>query len=50
MIEFVERNGRTWQHGPGGLAETAAMVERIAGEPPPLNEDKFVAWVAGRIS
>jgi hypothetical protein len=37
MIGFVERNGRTWQHGAGSLA----MVERIAGEAPPLNVEEF---------
>ncbi len=30
--------------------ETATMVERIAGEPPPLSETDFLAWVAQRIS
>jgi hypothetical protein len=50
MIEFIERNGRTWTHPPGGLEETASMIERIAGEPPPLSEADFCAWVARNIS
>jgi len=50
MIEFVERNGRTWTHPTGGLSETATMIERLAGEPPPLSEDDFRAWVAQRVS
>jgi death-on-curing protein len=50
MIEFVERNGRTWTHPHGGLDETAGMIERLAGEPPPLSEEDFVAWAARRIS
>lgn len=50
MLEFVERNGRTWTHGPGGLDETASMIERLAGEPPPLTEGEFIEWVASRIS
>jgi len=50
MREFVERNGRTWTHPVGGLEETATIIERLAGEPPPLTEDDFRAWVAKRIS
>lgn len=50
MIEFVERNGRTWTHATGGLDETASMIERLAGEPPPLAEDDFLIWVQARIS
>jgi death-on-curing protein len=50
MIEFVERNARTWTHPPGGLDETATMIERIAGEPPPLSEEDFCEWVARNIS
>jgi death-on-curing protein len=50
MIEFVERNGRTWTHPARGLDETAEMIERLAGEPPPLAEKDFRAWVARRIS
>jgi len=50
MIEFVERNGHTWTHpAAGGVLETATMIERLAGEPPPLSEDDFRAWVAQRI-
>lgn len=33
MIEFVERNGRSWTHPTGGLEETATIIERLAGEP-----------------
>lgn len=50
MIEFVERNGRTWTHSERGFDETAEMVERLAGEPPPLTEGDFRAWVVRRIS
>lgn len=50
MIEFVERNGRIWTHPARGLEETAEMLERLAGEPPPLNEEDFRAWVTRRIS
>ncbi|MEA2180923.1 MAG: death on curing protein [Solirubrobacteraceae bacterium] len=41
MIEFVERNRRMWTHSAGGLSETATMIERLAGEPPPVSEDDF---------
>ena len=50
MVEFVERNGSIWSHAPGGLDETATMIERLAGEPPPLTEAEFCTWVAGRIA
>jgi death-on-curing protein len=50
MIEFVERNERTWTHPARGLDETAELLERLAGEPPPLTEEDFCAWVARRIS
>jgi death-on-curing protein len=50
MIEFIERNGHSWTHGPGGRDETATMIERVSGEPPPLTEDDFLAWVAQRIT
>ena len=50
MIEFVERNGRTWTHPAGGLQETASMIERVAGEPPPLSEGEFIEWAAQRIT
>jgi death-on-curing protein len=50
MIEFVERNGRTWTHARRGIEETAEMLERLAGEPPPLTEGDFCAWVVRRIS
>jgi death on curing protein len=50
MLEFVERNRRTWTHPAAGLDETAEMIERLAGEPPPLSEQDFRTWVARRIS
>jgi prophage maintenance system killer protein len=50
MLEFVGRNGRTWTHGPGGLAETASMIERVSGKEPAISEEEFVAWVARRIA
>src|SRR5262245_49006514 len=36
MREFIDRNGRVWTHPGGDLDATAAMIERLAGEPPPL--------------
>ncbi len=50
MREFVERNGRTWTHPSGGLLETARMIERLAGEPPPLGEQAFILWATQRIA
>ena len=50
MVEFIERNGRSWQHPSGGLLETATMIQRIAGEPPLLSEPEFLSWVAERIA
>jgi len=50
MVEFVERNERTWTHPPGGQDETESMIRRLAGEPPPLSEEQFCAWVASCIT
>lgn len=51
MVEFVERNRRVFAHGPGGLDETAHMIERIAGDTkPPITEGEFLAWVAERVT
>jgi death-on-curing protein len=50
MIEFLQRNGRTWTHPTGGVHETADMIERLAGKPPVLSEKDFCAWAALRIS
>jgi death on curing protein len=49
MIEFIERNGRTWTHQ-ASLEQTASMIVRLAGEPPPLSETEFCAWASKRIS
>lgn len=50
MREFVERNGRAWTHGSGGLNEAVMMIRRLAGEPPPLSEVDFINWVVARVS
>jgi death-on-curing protein len=49
MVEFVERNGRTWTHPSGGMLETATMIQRLAGEPPALGEEAFLAWATQQI-
>jgi hypothetical protein len=30
--------------------DTAAIIQRLAGEPPPLSEAGFVAWVGQRVA
>jgi death-on-curing protein len=47
MVEFIERNGHRFEHPPGGLMETAEMIERLAAEL--VGEQEFAAWVAERI-
>jgi prophage maintenance system killer protein len=32
MTEFIERNGYRFEHPPGGLMETAEMIEKLAAE------------------
>src|SRR5215216_4040665 len=32
MLEFIERNGYRFEHTPGGLMETAEMIEKLAAE------------------
>jgi death-on-curing protein len=48
MVEFVERNGYTFEHPAGGLMETAGMIEALAAET--VSEDEFRGWVAERIN
>jgi death-on-curing protein len=48
MVEFIERNGCAFEHGPGGLMETAEMIEKLAAEL--VSEEEFGVWLAGRIS
>jgi hypothetical protein len=47
MIEFVERNGATFEHGHGGLQETAEAIEMLAADH--VTEHRFSAWVAARV-
>jgi death-on-curing protein len=47
MIEFIERNGRVFEHPPEGWTATAEMIERLAART--VTEDEFRAWVAERI-
>jgi death-on-curing protein len=48
MIEFIERNGRTFAHPAGGLDETAETIENTAAGT--VSEEEFRAWVADRVS
>ena len=47
MLEFIERNGRTFEHPAGGLMETAETIEKLAAGT--VSEDEFEAWLAARI-
>jgi death-on-curing protein len=49
MLDSVERNGHRWTSPPGGQSEIAEMIERLAGEPPRLTEDDFIAWVTRHV-
>ena len=48
MVEFIERNDYRFEHPPGGLMETAEMVEKLAAEL--ITEAEFAAWLADRVS
>ena len=48
MVEFIERNGRTFSHPPEGLIATAEMIERLAAQTG--TEDESRAWVGARIA
>ena len=50
MLEFIERNGLVWTPPPDGQDEIARIIERLAGEPPRLSEEEFVAWVKKRVT
>ena len=47
MREFIERNGYVFEHGAGGLMETAAMIEKLAAES--ITEEHFRDWLSERI-
>jgi hypothetical protein len=47
-VEFIERNGHTFEHPAGGLMETAEMIERLAAQL--VSEEEFRSWFAERIS
>jgi hypothetical protein len=47
MREFIERNGCTFEHAPGGLMETAEMIEKLASAS--ITEAHFQHWLAERI-
>jgi len=47
MREFIERNGGSFVHGPGGLMETAEVIERVAAGT--MGERAFIDWVGERI-
>lgn len=46
MREFLDRNGATFAHPPGGLQETAGVIEALAAGT--LGEVRFLEWVRQR--
>lgn len=48
MREFIDRNGRSFTHGNGGLMATAEIIENVAAGI--LSEQDFTLWVAERIA
>ena len=47
LLEFVERNGRTWQPSPADPDETVKIIEGVAsGE---ISEEDLTDWVRTRI-
>lgn len=48
MREFLDRNGASFTHPPGGLDATAQVMEEVAANV--LDERALAAWVLARIS
>jgi len=47
MIEFVRRNGWTWNSDPGDAAASDAIIRAVADGS--LSQDEFARWVEQRI-
>lgn len=47
MREFVDRNGGHFSHPPGGLDETAQMIEDVTAEI--VQEPEFINWMFDRV-
>lgn len=47
MREFIDRNGATFTHPSGGLAETAQEIEDLAAAL--IREGQFISWVIDRL-
>jgi death-on-curing protein len=47
MREFLDRNGSSFTHPPGGLDDTAQAIEDLAANL--LGEQSFIAWVGDRV-
>jgi death on curing protein len=48
LVEFVERNGRSWRPSDGDPKETVGMIEGLAGGS--VTEPELVAWVRTRVA
>jgi death on curing protein len=48
MREFIDSNGGTFEHAPGGLSSTAGMIEDLAAAL--VSEQDFCRWVAERLA
>lgn len=48
LIEFVERNGRTWSRAAGDPAEVDAIIRGVAAGT--ITQERLERWIAGRVS
>ena len=48
LVEFVERNGRTWAESGRDPDESVAMIEAVAAGS--LSETQLAAWIRSRVS
>lgn len=48
MLEFIERNERTWRKSPHDPDETVQVIEAVAANE--LSEPDFADWIRGRLA
>ena len=48
MLEFVERNGRSWKRSPADPDETVRIIEAVAANE--LSETDLAEWIKGRLA
>ena len=47
MMEFIERNGHSFEHVDGDILLTANMIEQVSSKS--ITEEEFIGWISGQI-